>query len=407
MKRTILIMMLVLIGAASQGQLMEQREQSQACLDYAESRQKKTEGQLIEQREQSQTCLDYAESRQKKTKSQINPKMQQLFDKLTELGEAPRIVKSGGKNRPDRFDYRVHLYYGPNMYLGIDSISLDSTLCEGRNRMAQQLSIIRHALDELQAEAAESYHYEYHKGGRDTIVYSLNMCHDTTRYASKHHNANHPTFYSDEYLYFNCQPYHDEGEVGATLQYTVHVPNPGPQAEKNSLESLTSDIARLFIQNKIKPRTAMWRHDKTYSDSIHAVDSKDFESRTIIGSNNLEGITHAQIFTVPLEHEEKARQFYDEISRIALRFTEGNLDVLYRYNYLTFDESYWGDILTCYYDETTSCSINMRRNESGFHFVITNTKGMEWFPVDWPSIKSFVNGEVSYFKGMKPKKDNK
>lgn len=338
--------------------------------------------------------------------AQVNLKMQQLFDKLTELDEAPRIVKSGGKDQPVRFDYRVHLYYSPNMYLGVDSLSLDSILREDQNRMAQQLSVIRHTLDELQAQAAESYHYEYHKGGRDTIIYSMNLCRDTTRYASKHQNANHPTFYSDEYLYFNCQPYHDEGEVRATLQYTVHAPNPGPQAEKNSLESLSSGIARLFIQNKIKPRKAMWRHDKAYSDSIHAVDSKDFESRTIIGGNGLEGITHAQIFTVPREQEDMARRFYDEISRMALQFTEGNLNVLYRYNYLTFDESYWGAILTCYYDETTSYSINMRRNESGFHFVIANTNGMEWFPVDWPSIKTFVNGKASYFKGMEPKKDN-
>ncbi len=196
------------------------------------------------------------------SQAQVNPKMQQLFDKLTELDEAPRIVKSGGKDRPVRFDYSVHLYYSPNMYLGVDSLSLDSILCEDRNHLAQQLSVIRHTLDELQAEAAESYHYEYHKEGSDTIVYSMNLCRDTTRYASKHHNANHPTFYSDEYLYFNCQPYHDEDEVRATLQYTVHAPNPGPQAEKNRLESLTSDIARLFTQNKIKPRMAMWRTTK-------------------------------------------------------------------------------------------------------------------------------------------------
>ena len=171
--------------------------------------------------------------------AQVNPKMQQLFDKLTELDEAPRIVKSGGKDQPVRFDYRVHLYYGPNMYQGVGSQSIDSILREDRKHMKQCLSIIRHTLDELQAEAAESYHYEYHKGGSDTIIYSMNLCCDTTRYASKHHTANHPTFYSDEYLYFNCQPYHDEGEVGATLQYIVQGPNPGPQAEKNSLETLT------------------------------------------------------------------------------------------------------------------------------------------------------------------------
>ncbi len=265
MKRTVLMMMLALICAASHAQLMEQREQSGVYSCYAE----------IPEQDSPTRSL----SRQKKTGGQINPKMQQLFDKLTELDEAPRIIKSGGKDRPVRFDYSVHLYYGPNMYQGVGSQSIDSILREDRKHMKQCLSIIRHTLDELQAEAAESYHYEYHKGGSDTIIYSMNLCCDTTRYASKHHTANHPTFYSDEYLYFNCQPYHDEGEVGATLQYIVQSPNPGPQAEKNSLETLTSDIARLFIQNKIKPRTAMWRHDKTYSDSIHAVDSKDFESR--------------------------------------------------------------------------------------------------------------------------------
>ena len=338
--------------------------------------------------------------------AQVNPKMQQLFEKLTELDESPRIVKSGGKDQPVRFDYRVHLYYGPNMYQGVGSQSMDSILREDRKHMKQCLSIIRHTLDELQAEAAESYHYEYHKGGSDTIIYSMNLCRDTTRYASKHHAANHPTFYSDEYLYFNCQPYHDEGEVGATLQYIVQGPNPGPQAEKNSLESLTSDIARLFIQNKIKPRKAMWRHDKAYSDSILETKAPVFETMVCIGGNSNEGITNAEIYTVPREQEDMARRFYDEISRMALRFTEGNLDVVYRYNYLTFDESYWGDILTCYYDETTSYSINMRRNESGFHFVIANTNGMEWFPAGWPSIKTFVNGKVSYFKGMEPKKDN-
>ncbi len=36
MKRTVLMMILALICAASHAQLMEQREQSQACLGYAE-----------------------------------------------------------------------------------------------------------------------------------------------------------------------------------------------------------------------------------------------------------------------------------------------------------------------------------------------------------------------------------
>ena len=55
----------------SEGELIEQREQSRTCSDYAESREKKTESQLIEQREQSRTCSGYAESRGKKTEGQL------------------------------------------------------------------------------------------------------------------------------------------------------------------------------------------------------------------------------------------------------------------------------------------------------------------------------------------------
>jgi hypothetical protein len=148
----------------------------------------------------------------------------------------------------------------------------------------------------------------------------------------------------------------------------------------------------------------MWQHDKAYSDSILAAKIPAFESMVCIGGHGNEGKTNAQIFTVPCEQEEKARRLYDEISRMALRFTEGNLDVMYRYNYLPFEDSFWGAIMACYtLDETQSYTIDMRRNESGFHFVITQTNGMEWFPAGWSSIKSFVNGKVTFFKGMKPK----
>ena len=52
-------------------QLMEQREQCDACIDNAESRQKSTKGQLMEQREQCDACIDNAESRLKSTKGQF------------------------------------------------------------------------------------------------------------------------------------------------------------------------------------------------------------------------------------------------------------------------------------------------------------------------------------------------
>ncbi|MBO7418745.1 MAG: glycosyltransferase family 2 protein [Bacteroidaceae bacterium] len=56
------------------GHFSEQREQSDACISYAESRRNRTQSMVnlhfLEQREQSQTCLSYAESRQNRSAAQ-------------------------------------------------------------------------------------------------------------------------------------------------------------------------------------------------------------------------------------------------------------------------------------------------------------------------------------------------
>ena len=65
-------------------QLMEQREQCDACIDNAESRQKSTKVQLMEQREQCDACIDNAESRQKSTKGQfVNAANEELEKPIT------------------------------------------------------------------------------------------------------------------------------------------------------------------------------------------------------------------------------------------------------------------------------------------------------------------------------------
>ena len=76
---------------------IEQREQSDACIDSAESRQKKAEGQQIEQREQSDACIDSAESRQKKAEGQqIEQKKQQLKQLAEEVKQLKdELVEAG------------------------------------------------------------------------------------------------------------------------------------------------------------------------------------------------------------------------------------------------------------------------------------------------------------------------
>lgn len=340
------------------------------------------------------------------SQAQVNPKIQKLFDKLTELGERTDVIKSGGKHQPTRLQYSATLYYSPKMYIGPETHSKDSMLREEWNKLQQQLAIVRHTLDDLQEDAAESYHYEYHKGGRDTIVYSMNLCRDTTRYAKKYLGSNHPIFNSDEFLDFNFRSEKSDVSMGH-LSYAVSLPKPSEDAEKKSWETLAANITRLFKQNKIKPRKAVWRHDKEYSDSIWKNNGLGFEFRYKLSEHSLEGITNATIFTVPVEQEQKAWQILHQIDSIALKFTDGNHDYLYRYKYnINFKDPYWLPLL---WEPTLSCfplseaeyySISVRNDRFGFHFAITQTDGVEWIPSNWPNIKSFDNGKITYFKGM-------
>ena len=42
-------------------------------------------------------------------------------------------------------------------------------------------------------------------------------------------------------------------------------------------------------------------------------------------------------------------------------------------------------------------------DDTGFYILSINTKGELWIPRNWPRLKSYVNGERVYLKGMKPK----
>ncbi len=75
-------------------QLMEQREQCDACIDNAESRQKSTKGQLMEQREQCDACIDNAESRQKSAKGQFVGAVNEGVEKPIAKEEYIGLMKS-------------------------------------------------------------------------------------------------------------------------------------------------------------------------------------------------------------------------------------------------------------------------------------------------------------------------
>ena len=48
----------------------------------------------------------------------------------------------------------------------------------------------------------------------------------------------------------------------------------------------------------------------------------------------------------------------------------------------------------------------LRDRDNNYHILTLNNKGNLWVPSDWEKLKSYINGEKVYLKGMKPTEDD-
>jgi hypothetical protein len=50
-------------------------------------------------------------------------------------------------------------------------------------------------------------------------------------------------------------------------------------------------------------------------------------------------------------------------------------------------------------------NLRFARDKEGFYILSLIVKGDSWIPDEWKSLKSYINGEKVYIKGMEPKKE--
>ena len=355
------------------------------------------------------------------SKAQVNPRMSQLFDKLATMGkspfgrERPSIIKRGGMDRygnPPQLEYSMYLFYRPDLVRGRkDSLFVDSVLQVQRTLLDKQVTAIRRTISELQKEAQDSCRYERHAGGRDTIFYSLNLSHDTSR-IHKYQEGNYTYFNSDEFLHFRLESGKKEDTYEGRFSYTVSLPRIESSVVPDvyTWKSLKADIARLFDEHGISHRNSLWQHDMVYSDSIWDEGSLDWIGMGTYGEWAYEkaGVTEATIYSLPEEQEPLAKQLLAQIDSLALKFTEKRQECYYQYNYGVTFNGFTPQMLTCYASHIPETnSIQVQAADRGFHFLLLDTRGAEWIPLEYLSLKSIINGKKTYFEGMEPKKGRK
>lgn len=349
--------------------------------------------------------------------AQVNPKINQLFEELKETKGAvfnrpPSIVKRGGMDgygSHPSLDYSLYFYYRPGLIRGRkDTLFVDSVLQVEKACFDKKVKAIRRTLSDLQKEAQDTCHYESHTGYKDTIFYSMNFCRDASRVHKYSYNK-YTYFYSDESLNFVLESGEGKDAFEGRFKYTVTLPSVDLYSDTYTWGDLNDDIESLFNEHSITHRNAFWQHDEAYSravwDDDESEDRKAWMNIVNYGEYAYAGVTEAKIYSLTEDQKQLAQQLLAAIDSMAQKFTDSRQSRHYEYHYGASFEGRLSKMLAVYtrhISEQTN-SIQVRAANHGYHFLILNTRGVEWIPTEWYSLKSFVNGKKTYFEGMAPK----
>lgn len=296
------------------------------------------------------------------------------------------------------------------------------------------LYCVHHALDSISTlpSTVESYHFEKHQLGIDTVRYSIclnrgpehRITYDSLKACQVYSRELGP-----ETITFNYGTWrkpcgkHFFGE--AHIEYSKVEPLPASlvpaTAEKYEFvcfdwELYLQSIMPILSQKGISQRKFKWSQDEDFARKARGSNIDDY---SIIYYNKYDalavGETNGTLFFIPSDQKSFAEQVLKDVDAATLKYVLLHPEQTYEYKYNTFFNSpnYWPR-----YDQEMIRTITRNKDgiqnfvyigadEKGYYFLLLNTKGNLFFPKEFSSLKSFVNGEKTYYKGMEPKKEKK
>ena len=298
--------------------------------------------------------------------------------------------------------------------------SYDSISAARHQRVVTMLDSIRLTFALLGKDASESYTYEYHKGDIDTIKYTMAFREegDTILFPPAAFTYRWELVSAREIANFDYSRGFDSWQEGnvETGQYThlYSIPN-----------GITWDDMKLFdvkaFEAQIEPALksfknlkgaktypVCWRHDDGFKDDI----SEDGGLVQMTQSSKAPnfGLTTGTHYFVPANHKDEAEELYRQLITLAYDYINSHPEQPYRYKFTSrFSYINLEDVVegVGYYDDDDEYFLSCMRDDDGYHILSIRNKGDRWVPKDWAKLKSYINGEKVYIKGMEPGKDKK
>ncbi|MBR5729062.1 MAG: hypothetical protein IKX61_02475 [Prevotella sp.] len=273
---------------------------------------------------------------------------------------------------------------------------------------------IRHNLDSLMEISEESYHFESHSHGTDTITYSLCLKNGADSIA-RIKASDGTMFYPEalEIVFFNYtaspKPCGKHIRGFGTLGYNKRLPLPGGKSYYFDKESYLETITPLLKQKGIKSWNFKWAQSADYD--IDSNRYQEFESSERVGSFGPKnaGQTLGTMYFIPREQKELAEALFTSIDSTTLRYTEIHPEQMFRYSYnvkeqvMQYTES---NNITGFFEGHTgkgnaSTRVLFGITPQGYYVAIADVENNFCIPKEWYLLKSFIDGKKEYIKGAK------
>lgn len=364
---------------------------------------------------------------------EANTSLRQLEQQLDQMGYSVSHEQSNAWAQGITHRWRAGIHILKGQLIGNEHLSasarrslqqrLDSDHAQRARKAEEAIDAVRMTFAHLSRDAFESYLYECHKDGRDTIKYSLAFSQvGDTLYTSRHSNQ---VYFANAREAANFDFEQDngtkEGDIGGGWGTYTHV-HTTPFAQLSGVRpgfSWQTDMKpfdipafEALIQPALKPikklkgaetHPVYWRHDKGFKDDLDG----GLTSMVQTSGTDHSGLTTGTYYFIPIQYEAEAEAIYRRLDSLAYDYVCRHTDQPYVYHFsdrfpaLNLSEIVQG--VTCYGSD--EYQLSCKRDADGFHILSATTRGDLWVPREWWKLKSYINGERTYLKGREPKAD--
>ena len=276
--------------------------------------------------------------------------------------------------------------------------------------------VIRRTLSELTEDAAESYSYEYHQNGHDTIITTIALKpyenEPIPRKFEYPENDSYGTGKIPEMVYFRYTD-SDRGlkwrmaRIGVgELRVNTIVDTTLYATKDFDVDALHKIIQPLFKDKSIKRHEIHCVHDSTFD--VYTVDnSTPFIEGFMRAEQSVRRQGDNRLTVYKFTSEEKAKLKLHQVMECVRQYIADHP----REAYTIYSDEYFPPLNPARMFRGESCrnmyeideprksmTIDAIMDENGFYILINIWDDDEYLPMNWKRLKEMVNGKKTYFK---------